>query len=1433
MKGSVNLFTFKVGEGNLQRVYSYPMREVRALAAELGMDLTQDKEFIWFLKQALVTILPQGWQREKDPKGTLQYHNPLTGATTERHPLLYLFRAAFSQLLQSSYESTAISADTHPALSQQAIPVRTHSEQEAFFAELLRKVQRTQDLSDSDRLKKVMNDVELFYETLITEESVPASIEDSLEYKCLDPKQVMGTAEALGVAQDYRLLWIARLFCALPLPPLWQRSTDAFRNELFLNTHYSVSIQHHPSQNFFYKFIQRLKFSSLEAQSPTMTFLDTQFHEYEVDLRRLVAGSKDYIIRVSSEPVAGALSQAKFFQKRSKASEMLNDVMALEIAESCGVQLEEEIHLLGVVHAHFAEMKMRSELAGWEFRYSTEGQKYWYHPETQRAMKSYPFRKVLKTAIDDARIVYFRRFEELTKQTGEIHPIFEHKSPQLVSEIRHETASAMAHYLRNIIQEEPKDSIDLAPILLKLELKRSEKAEIQQILFACPFQFPAGRLQDSALLRLQEGWEVESNMSAVEREDVKDMLEDIKQDVHHMESLTEMIKKRALKGLFMRPTAQSLPSTRKNSRISPSVMQKNTKITPFSSNIEGSPEQLRAKSTLAGLLSVKSVNAESRHSVSPKNSHRPSVRVAETLKVPGETPALSDVLNPKESEATSMIKGHMALLGVTGAQVEVGAEEAKRGRDSTRRKTSFVKRQSEEKRENSAVAGNEERWTPESEAKPSGKAELLDRLAAKTDQEISKTTLIPAQAEISPAKSPIEVEKTPIIVKNPVNISTIDSMESLPQSAIQIVESPHTVVSTSANPTISSSFTHRLSSSSLSNAISPHFPSSEHCYFGTVSPPSPGPLVNADFPSDTTLLQPGNEAPAAPLAQELEAYSPLNVANTPQCSAHDAQTATPSPAYPNTIEIATIRLTPTSSLPRPVGVQSPDEVCSSDQSAAQQTSLKPTTAQVSIATNTESLRETRRASFGKQKNKESSTIHETLKALLRKMTNEGLHSPEAKRRQNEGSILEKLKRARESKMALESDSEESEDSFAAVPSSFEGNFQSLPRETMQSAPIAHAPSLSLNPLPTPSIPAAASKPLPKKINLNKGESDYNPHPVTAPATPKASAVGPAGHRPLLTIMEVPSPQPSPIISRFQVKPRFYTPLATDRTAKSGFLPKIALKEGRTERRLEATLRSSKRSISGCKTDRKHSNDPHASSSLRSLRTSSSTIMDPPVTAEACSESGSLEYYLRHIGNPFLKPDISKQQPDAWLHPSHVVQMGKRIGLKVAVLSFESTESDLLWIPYIQLTAPLPAGYPAMSISAILDLPMGKHPGDSFFELMLDYHRAHRRAELTKMSKSEQVRSVIEQSWLEFQSASGHCYRHNFLTGEVKQASSLAILRFGKMLEGIMPQRRVKQQSTHRSQSQKAIASAPGQLEDLQSLVRVRRMKQRRELRISL
>lgn len=1438
MKGSVDLFTFKVGEGSFQRVFSYPMREVRTLAAELGMDLTQDKEFIWFLKQALVTILPQGWQREKDPKGTLQYHNSTTGATTERHPLLYLFRSAFSHLIQSAYDATAtISATTSQPRYSESIPVRTHSEQEAFFADLLRKVQRRQEVSDSDRLDTALAEVELFYETLVTGQSVPPSIENSLEYKCVDPRQILTTAAALGIEQDHRLLWIARMFCVLPLPPLWQRSIDAFRNELFINTHYSVSIKYHPSQNFFYKFIQRLKFGSLDEQPATMTFLDTGFHEYEVDLRRLVAGSKDFIIRVSPEPVIGALSKANFFQKRLKAREMLNDVMALEIAESCGVQIDQEIHLLGVVYSHFAEMKKRSELAGWEFRYSTEGQKYWYHPETQRAMKSYPYKKVLKTAIDSARILFFHRFGQLTKQTGEIHHAFDQKSPQFVAEVRQAAATAMTRYLHNVIEEEPKEAQDFSPILLQFDLKTREKAQIQSIFFACPFRFPGERLQDSDTLRLQEGWEVESNISAVEREDVNDMLEEIKKDVHHMDSLTDLIKNRALKGLFMRPKAQSLTSSRKNSKIA-SPSPDNIHITPFTAT---SPEQLSAKSALSSLLSVKPALTETRPRASSITGHRPSLRVVETLSVPGEAPTAADVLNVKEMEAMRREVPEIERVR--------GSGEVEGRRNSKRRKTSFAKQESGKEVQNSITTAEKEKIPPASDEITSGKATNAvnsQQIVLKVEQEGSKPEPVPTQSVISekllasnsPKSYQTEVE-FPLSHQNLQNASELRPTEATIEPLISV--SPVFTVQSAAdtmptppitNPALPHSVSQRvMSPPSLLVEFPVHFPALQHFYSDPPSSPGPSPPPKGDF--SMAILKPQSKSKefVRELAEVLDADPPVSIPTGPQCSAAiqtDITDIAP-------IEMPTHMPLPSPSLPTVIPHTSvPIPPLKLDQFERE---VDPMLKKRSSS----GSRDSRRASFSKQKESESSAIHETLKALMAKMTSKGADSPEPGHKSSGNSILDELKSKRANRAALEADSDESEDSPTAhiLPPSSEVHISpttALPQlssfsvlRKASTSPLSPAPSL----LPkAPANTAIVPRPPPKKINLNKAEADFKPDPaksLTAPTTPQTLVTGSKGRRALLTIMEEPSPQPTPIISRFQVKSRFSTPILTDRTEKPGLLPRLPLKGGRTERRLEATLRSSKRSISGHRTERKSSFD-QLQSSLRSPRTSSSTFLDPATAVEPCSEEDCLQHYLLHVGNPFAKSDIGKLEPLAGLLPSHVVQMAKRIGLNASMLSFESAESDLFWIPYIQLITPLPTGFPLLPISTLIFLPLGKHPGDFFFQLMLEYHRPQRRAELTKMSKKEQILSVVENSWLEFLSPSGHCYLHNCLTGEMRQASSLSLLRFGKALANISTDKPRKH--TYRSQSQKTVLTG-GSSEDLQSLVRVRRMKQSRELRLSL
>jgi hypothetical protein len=77
----------------------YKIKDVQKVAFELGMDIyTDKKEYLWFLKQALQSLMPVNWKKEH-LKGKTYYHNELTSITTEKHPLIYRFRAIFNRLV--------------------------------------------------------------------------------------------------------------------------------------------------------------------------------------------------------------------------------------------------------------------------------------------------------------------------------------------------------------------------------------------------------------------------------------------------------------------------------------------------------------------------------------------------------------------------------------------------------------------------------------------------------------------------------------------------------------------------------------------------------------------------------------------------------------------------------------------------------------------------------------------------------------------------------------------------------------------------------------------------------------------------------------------------------------------------------------------------------------------------------------------------------------------------------------------------------------------------------------------------------------------------------------------------------------------------------------------------------------------------------------
>ena len=78
----------------------YKLKWVKKVANSIGMDIRNDKkEFIWFLKSALSSLLPKAWKKEKW-NGKVYYHNSKTHITTEKHPLLYKFRSIFNAIVK-------------------------------------------------------------------------------------------------------------------------------------------------------------------------------------------------------------------------------------------------------------------------------------------------------------------------------------------------------------------------------------------------------------------------------------------------------------------------------------------------------------------------------------------------------------------------------------------------------------------------------------------------------------------------------------------------------------------------------------------------------------------------------------------------------------------------------------------------------------------------------------------------------------------------------------------------------------------------------------------------------------------------------------------------------------------------------------------------------------------------------------------------------------------------------------------------------------------------------------------------------------------------------------------------------------------------------------------------------------------------------------
>lgn len=481
----------------------YVYEEVNHLAEQLGMDFEQDKElYLDFIKGALNTLLPVGWKRERNPTGKILYHNIQTSHTTDTHPLIYHFRKAFLELIQNNDKEPAPTPkykasprtqepelDSLPKVSK--VKLWNFETELKIHDTLVSKLQDSPVKSDNSGIDQALDEATQFYKKLL-EDSIskpPEAIENTLEYQLIDPQKMLQKFKEMNLPPRPELVWIARLSLMLPLPPLWKYSFDALGNKIYENIKLNVCTRLHPSSNFLTELIKNARFSREKTEvSNRMIFHDKEYKRYEVDLNLLLAGSSS-VVFYNNQPSPRYYKEATKAKPKLDVIEMLSDVMVLQIAADCGVDLDKELHLVGLVFDFVENLKKHDLFKGWEFRYTTQMEIYWYNEQLRRSSKVFPFRESLANHIKQARMQSLKRSKARIKIIYERHPDFKTCSKEFIDKTRKESLNLLRNKVRKEMEEDYLDKINLSEYLIQSSKYPIKKSELYDLLFTCPFAF--------------------------------------------------------------------------------------------------------------------------------------------------------------------------------------------------------------------------------------------------------------------------------------------------------------------------------------------------------------------------------------------------------------------------------------------------------------------------------------------------------------------------------------------------------------------------------------------------------------------------------------------------------------------------------------------------------------------------------------------------------------------------------------------------------------------------------------------------------------------------------------------------------------------------------------------------------------------------------
>ena len=251
-------------------------------------------------------------------------------------------------------------------------------------------------------------------------------------------------------SQDYNLYWLARVGLVLPLPPLWEEEINALGNKVYTNAELNYPYPDAPYSSFLLKFIHKARLVNKNLEEKFMTFYDKNSIRYVVDITK-IASRKDYIILRDSIPDPEFKKKALYFKPQLTSDEALTDIMIFEIAQSIGIDLNKELHLISAVYQIIEMLKSENILKNWDFRITKEGTRYWYNSKEKRSVNSFPYKDEIKKYVRVAKKEAFTNAKNTIRSFQERHPEFVSRGKDFFEKCRKEALSLTEVFIKNLL----------------------------------------------------------------------------------------------------------------------------------------------------------------------------------------------------------------------------------------------------------------------------------------------------------------------------------------------------------------------------------------------------------------------------------------------------------------------------------------------------------------------------------------------------------------------------------------------------------------------------------------------------------------------------------------------------------------------------------------------------------------------------------------------------------------------------------------------------------------------------------------------------------------------------------------------------------------------------------------------------------------------